>query len=119
MTKRKALTIAGSDTSGGAGIQADLKTFQELGVYGMNALTVIVAQDPDHSWHHAVYPIDTELVRTQIHTVLGGIGVDAMKTGMLPTVWKSLKPLPKRSNQPASKTSSSILLWSVKARMRC
>ncbi|HAL01111.1 MULTISPECIES: pyridoxine/pyridoxal/pyridoxamine kinase [unclassified Exiguobacterium] len=86
MTKRKALTIAGSDTSGGAGIQADLKTFQELGVYGMNALTVIVAQDPDHSWHHAVYPIDTELVRTQIHTVLGGIGVDAMKTGMLPTV---------------------------------
>ena len=57
MTKRKALTIAGSDTSGGAGIQADLKTFQELEVYGMNALTVIVAQDPDQSWHHAVYPI--------------------------------------------------------------
>ncbi|MEH7087255.1 bifunctional hydroxymethylpyrimidine kinase/phosphomethylpyrimidine kinase, partial [Neobacillus drentensis] len=42
----KALTIAGSDTSGGAGLQADLKTFQERGVFGMTALTVIVAQDP-------------------------------------------------------------------------
>ncbi|WP_114572131.1 bifunctional hydroxymethylpyrimidine kinase/phosphomethylpyrimidine kinase [Exiguobacterium flavidum] len=86
MTKRKALTIAGSDTSGGAGIQADLKTFQELGVYGMNALTVIVAQDPANAWHHAVFPIEAELVGKQIDTVLDGIGVDAMKTGMLPTV---------------------------------
>ena len=42
----KALTIAGSDTSGGAGMEADLKTFEEMGVYGMVALTVIVAQNP-------------------------------------------------------------------------
>ena len=45
MTLNKALTIAGSDTSGGAGIQADLKTFQELGVYGMTSLTTIVTMD--------------------------------------------------------------------------
>lgn len=85
MTMKKALTIAGSDTSGGAGIQADLKTMQELGVYGMTALTVIVAQDPHNNWHHQVFPIDTTLIEKQIDTVLAGIGVDAVKTGMLPT----------------------------------
>ena len=47
MTLKKILTIAGSDTSGGAGIQADLKTFQEHGTYGMTALTVVVTMDPD------------------------------------------------------------------------
>ena len=50
MTLNKALTIAGSDTSGGAGIQADLKTFQELGVYGMTSLTTIVTMDPHNGW---------------------------------------------------------------------
>lgn len=83
MTMKKALTIAGSDTSGGAGIQADLKTFQELGVYGMTALTTIVAQDPHKDWFHAVFPQPVDLVETQIETVLAGIGVDAVKTGML------------------------------------
>ncbi|MDA5110485.1 pyridoxine/pyridoxal/pyridoxamine kinase [Brevibacillus thermoruber] len=85
MTIRKALTIAGSDTSGGAGIQADLKTFQELGVYGMTALTVIVAQDPHNSWFHEVFPIDLGTLEKQLETVLSGIGVDAVKTGMLGT----------------------------------
>ena len=47
MTMKKTLTLAGSDSSGGAGIQADLKTFQEYGVYGMTALTSIVAMDPE------------------------------------------------------------------------
>ena len=47
MTLKKILTIAGSDTSGGAGIQADLKTFQEHGTYGMTALTVVVTMDPN------------------------------------------------------------------------
>ena len=61
MTMKKVLTIAGSDTSGGAGIQADLKTFQELGVYGMTALTTIVTMDPD-GWHHGVFPQPVELV---------------------------------------------------------
>lgn len=82
---KKALTIAGSDSSGGAGIQADLKTFQELGVYGMTALTVIVAMDPHNSWAHQVFPVDTDILKAQIETTLVGIGVDAMKTGMLPT----------------------------------
>jgi pyridoxine kinase len=83
MTIRKALTIAGSDTSGGAGIQADLKTFQERGVYGMTALTVIVAQDPHNDWFHEVFPIAVETLEKQIETVVSGIGIDAVKTGML------------------------------------
>ncbi|GAF16881.1 LOW QUALITY PROTEIN: pyridoxal kinase [Bacillus sp. JCM 19046] len=86
MKRYKALTIAGSDTSGGAGIQADLKTFQELGVYGMNALTTIVAQNPFKSWAHEVFPQDPAIVEKQIDTVLKGIGVDAVKTGMLGSI---------------------------------
>lgn len=81
----KALTIAGSDTSGGAGLQADIKTFQELDVYGMAAITVMVAQNPKNHWSHDIYPIDIKAVEAQIDTVLGGIGVDALKTGMLPS----------------------------------
>lgn len=83
---KKVLTIAGSDTSGGAGIQADLKTFQERSVYGMSVLTVIVAMDPDNNWAHQVFPIDMETIKAQAKTALEGIGVDALKTGMLPTV---------------------------------
>jgi len=82
---KKALTIAGSDTSGGAGIQADLKTFQELGVYGMTALTVIVAMDPHNNWNHQVFPVDLDILKAQIETAVVGIGADSMKTGMLPT----------------------------------
>lgn len=81
----KALTIAGSDTSGGAGLQADLKTFQEYSVYGMTAITVMVAQNPKNNWSHDIYPIGLEAIEAQIDTVLGGIGVNAMKTGMLPS----------------------------------
>ena len=86
MSIKKVLTIAGSDTSGGAGIQADLKTFQERGVYGMNALTVIVTMDPKNNWAHKVFPIELNVIKEQIDTVVNGIGVDALKTGMLPTV---------------------------------
>lgn len=53
----KAMTIAGSDASGGAGMEADLKTFQELDVYGMTALTVIVAQNPHKDWDIEIFPI--------------------------------------------------------------
>ena len=81
----KALTIAGSDTSGGAGLQADIKTFQEYGVYGMTAITMLVAQNPAN-WAHEIYPLPLDALEAQINTVLGGIGVDAMKTGMLGTV---------------------------------
>ena len=86
MSIKKVLTIAGSDTSGGAGIQADLKTFQERGVYGMNALTVIVTMDPRNRWAHKVFPVEMNVIKEQIDTVINGIGVDALKTGMLPTV---------------------------------
>lgn len=78
----KALTIAGSDTSGGAGMEADMKTFEELGVYGLTALTCIVAQNPE-DWFHNVYPIELNVVEAQLKTVLDGIGIEAMKTGML------------------------------------
>lgn len=82
MTLKKTLTIAGSDTSGGAGIQADLKAFQEHGTYGMTALTVVVTMDPDNYWSHGVYALPTEVLQQQIKTALS-TGVDAVKTGML------------------------------------
>ncbi|WP_010278331.1 pyridoxine/pyridoxal/pyridoxamine kinase [Paenibacillus senegalensis] len=82
----KALTIAGSDSSGGAGIQADLKTFQERGVYGMTALTTIVAQDPHNNWFHNVYPVAVSTLEAQLETIINGIGVDALKTGMLGSI---------------------------------
>lgn len=85
MTLKKTLTIAGSDTSGGAGIQADLKTFQEHGTYGMNALTVIVTMDPENGWSHGIHPIALDTLDAQLKTAFS-TGVDALKTGMLPTV---------------------------------
>ncbi|CEG21879.1 Pyridoxine kinase [Planococcus massiliensis] len=85
MSLKKTLTIAGSDTSGGAGIQADLKTFQEHGTYGMNALTVIVTMDPNNGWSHGIHPIPVETLHAQLQTAFS-TGVDALKTGMLPTV---------------------------------
>jgi len=81
MTVAKALTIAGSDSGGGAGIQADLKTFQELGVYGMSALTAVTAQNTKGV--HGVYPMDAPAVEKQMEAVLTDIGADAVKTGML------------------------------------
>jgi len=81
---KKALTLAGSETSGGAGMQADLKTFQEHDVYGAVALTSIVTMDTTN-WSHNVTPIDTELVEKQLETILFS-GVDAMKTGMMGSV---------------------------------
>jgi len=81
---QKVLTIAGSDTSGGAGIQADLKTFQELNVYGMTALTTIVTMSPEN-WQHQVFPIDLDVLESQLKTAFS-VGIDALKTGMLGSV---------------------------------
>ncbi|WHY79793.1 bifunctional hydroxymethylpyrimidine kinase/phosphomethylpyrimidine kinase [Neobacillus sp. WH10] len=78
---KKALTIAGSDCGGGAGIQADLKTFQELEVFGMSALTAVTAQNTVGV--HAVYPMLAEAVAKQIQAIGDDIGTDAVKTGML------------------------------------
>jgi len=77
----RALTIAGSDSGGGAGIQADLKTFAALGVHGMSAITAITAQNTVAVT--AVQDIDPEVVKAQIEAVVEDIGVDAAKTGML------------------------------------
>lgn len=84
MTMKKTLTIAGSDTSGGAGIQADLKTFQEHGTYGMTAVTVVVTMDPTNNWSHNVYSLPIDVLKAQLKTALS-TGVDAIKTGMLST----------------------------------
>lgn len=81
MNVYKALTIAGSDSGGGAGIQADLKTFQELGVYGMSALTAVTAQNT--LGVQGVFPLTPDAVMEQIESVGSDIGVDALKTGML------------------------------------
>jgi hydroxymethylpyrimidine/phosphomethylpyrimidine kinase len=81
MKTYKALTIAGSDSGGGAGIQADLKTFQELGVFGMSAITAVTAQNT--LGVQAVFPMSAEAVVRQIESVGDDIGVDALKTGML------------------------------------
>ncbi|WP_339292509.1 bifunctional hydroxymethylpyrimidine kinase/phosphomethylpyrimidine kinase [Paenibacillus sp. FSL W8-0187] len=77
----RALTIAGSDSGGGAGIQADLKTFQELGVYGMSAITAITVQNT--LGVHGVYPLPPEAAAEQMEAVGSDLGVDALKTGML------------------------------------
>jgi hydroxymethylpyrimidine/phosphomethylpyrimidine kinase len=77
----KALTIAGSDSGGGAGIQADLKTFAALGVYGMSVITAITAQNTKGVF--GVQEITPELVAAQIDAVVEDIGADAVKTGML------------------------------------
>lgn len=80
----KCLTIAGSDSGGGAGIQADLKTFQALGCYGMSAITSVTAQNTQGV--AAIHDIPPRYVGQQIDVVLSDIGADAIKTGMLPNI---------------------------------
>ena len=75
------LTVAGSDSGGGAGIQADLKTFAAFGVYGTSVITAITAQNL--AGVTAVQPVDADVVRLQLLAVLSGYPVRAIKTGML------------------------------------
>lgn len=77
------LTIAGSDSGGGAGIQADLKTMLALRTHGMSVITAITAQNSVGV--QGVWPLPLEAVRAQFHSVVDDIGVDAIKTGMLGT----------------------------------
>ena len=76
-----ALTIAGSDSSAGAGIQADLKTFSALGVYGLTAITCVVAETP--GLVSKIEPVSAEMVATQIEVLLESFPVAAIKTGLL------------------------------------
>lgn len=78
-----ALTVAGSDPSGGAGIQADLKTFAALGVYGYSVLTEVIAQNSAKVWR--VAPVRPAMVRAQIEAVVAEQKPDAVKTGALGT----------------------------------
>jgi len=80
-TPPRALTIAGSDSGGGAGIQADLKTFSALRVFGMTAITALTAQNT--AAVTGVLEVPPEFVTRQIDAVVEDIGVDAVKTGML------------------------------------
>ena len=78
---KRALTIAGSDPSGGAGIQADLKTFSACGCYGMSAIVAVV--DENTVGVTGVHPVPVDFVTGQIRSVLDDIGADAVKIGML------------------------------------
>ena len=82
-TPPRLLTIAGSDSGGGAGIQADLKTFAAHGAYGMSAITALTAQNTRGV--RAVHEVPPEMVAAQIDAVFEDIGVDAVKIGMLAT----------------------------------
>lgn len=81
MTYGRVLTIAGSDSGGGAGIQADIKTITLLGAYASSAITAVTNQDTKAI--HNVYAIPADFVAEQIKTVLSDIGADAIKVGML------------------------------------
>jgi hydroxymethylpyrimidine/phosphomethylpyrimidine kinase len=81
MTTPVALTIAGSDSSGGAGIQADLKTFAALSVYGASVITALTAQNTRGV--SAIHPVPAEFVIAQLDAVFGDLAIGAVKTGML------------------------------------
>jgi hydroxymethylpyrimidine/phosphomethylpyrimidine kinase len=80
----RALSIAGSDSGGGAGVQADLKAFARCGVHGMTAITAITAQST--TGVEAVHMVPPEMVLAQVRVVVADVGVDAVKVGMLGTV---------------------------------
>src|SRR5947207_13450148 len=80
-TPPRVLTVAGSDSGGGAGIQADLKTMLALGVHGMSVVTAVTAQNSIGV--HGAWELPPEAVRAQLDAVLSDIGVQAVKTGML------------------------------------
>ena len=80
-TYKRLLSIAGSDSGGGAGIQADLKTFSALGCYGMTVITAVTAQNTKGVT--GVWPLEVDCVERQLEAVLSDIGVDAVKIGML------------------------------------
>jgi pyridoxine kinase len=80
-----AYVIAGSEATGGAGLQADLKTFQQLGVYGIGTVTCIVSFDPNDGWAHRFRPVDPEIITEQFEAANASQDLDTVKVGMLGT----------------------------------
>lgn len=80
-----AYTVAGSEATGGAGFQVDIKTFQELGVYGFGTLTCIVSFDPHNNWGHRFVPVEPQVIADQMEAALATHDVDTVKIGMLGT----------------------------------
>ena len=80
-----AYVIAGSEATGGAGFQADLKTFQQLGVYGVGTLTCIVSFDPNDDWGHRFVPVDPQVIADQIEAATATHDLSVVKVGMLGT----------------------------------
>ncbi len=78
----RVMTVAGSDSGGGAGIQADLKTYGAMGVFGVCAITTVTAQNTVGV--NAALPMPSSLIEAQIDAIMSDIGADAVKTGMLP-----------------------------------
>ncbi|WP_413451353.1 bifunctional hydroxymethylpyrimidine kinase/phosphomethylpyrimidine kinase [Georgenia phoenicis] len=80
-----ALVIAGSEATGGAGIQADIRTYQQLGVYGVGTITCIVSFDPNNDWGHRFVPVDPQVIADQIEAATATHDLDVVKIGMLGT----------------------------------
>jgi pyridoxine kinase len=82
---RISYVIAGSEATGGAGLQVDLRTFQQLGVYGVGTITCIVSFDPKAGWGHRFVPVDPEVIADQIEAATSAHELDVVKIGMLGT----------------------------------
>ena len=111
MTIPIALTIAGSDSSGGAGIQADLKTFAAFGVYGASVITALTAQNT--AGVSAIHQVPADFVTAQIDAVFGDLDVQAVKIGMvaqLATIDAIVAGLTRWSPGAADRTTSRIVL---------
>ncbi|OMH23573.1 bifunctional hydroxymethylpyrimidine kinase/phosphomethylpyrimidine kinase [Tersicoccus phoenicis] len=79
------LTIAGSEATGGAGAQTDLKTFQQSGVFGIAALTCIVSFDPKNDWNHRFVPVEPQVITDQLEAISAAYTIETVKIGMLGT----------------------------------
>ncbi len=80
-----AFIIAGSEATGGAGIQADLRTYQQLGVYGVGTITCLVSFDPNKDWAHRFVPVEPQVIADQIEAATSTHDLDVVKIGMLGT----------------------------------
>jgi len=80
-----AYVMAGSEATGGAGFQVDIKTFQQLGVYGVGTLTCIVSFDPKNGWGHRFVPVDPQVIADQFEAANAAHDLDVVKIGMLGT----------------------------------